>query len=219
MAAAAFSPPPPAHLRARAGAPATAHADSGACRADPCHGDVVSAILRLDDPRLRVVARPVDLAAPELPGVIALLHRALAEFRAVHGFGRAIAAPQLGIDLRLVVVDLGDGPRTLIDPEIVWVSDETFTLWDDCLCAPELLIKVRRRRSISVRHRDELGRVHLRERLPQAESELLQHELDHLDGLLAVDRAEGDPAVIRRADLARDPRRYAWMVDAPLASS
>lgn len=179
----------------------------------------MSAILRLGDPRLRVVARRVDLADPEVPRAIASLHHALAEFRATHGFGRAIAAPQIGIDLRLVALDLGDGPRTLIDPEIVWVSDETFTLWDDCMCFPDMLVRVRRRRSISVRHRDELGRVHLRERLPQSESELLQHELDHLDGLLAVDRAEGDPAMIRREAHARDPRRYAWMVDAPPLSS
>lgn len=179
----------------------------------------MSAILRLGDPRLRVIARPVDLAAPEVPAAIAVLHRALAEFRAAHGFGRAIAAPQLGIDLRLVAMNLGDGPRTLVDPEIVWVSDETFTLWDDCLCFPDLLVRVRRRRSISVRHRDEHGRVHLRERLPPAESELLQHELDHLDGLLAVDRAEGDPAIVRRDAHARDPGRYAAMVDAPLLNS
>ncbi|MCY1061330.1 peptide deformylase [Nannocystis sp. SCPEA4] len=175
----------------------------------------MSAILRLGDPRLRAVARPVDLAAPEFPEAVARLHRALAEFRAAHGFGRAIAAPQLGIDLRLVAVNLGDGPRTLVDPEIVWHSGETFTLWDDCMCFPEVLVRVRRWRSISVRHRDEHGRVHLRERLPAAESELLQHEFDHLDGVLAVDRAEGEPAIVERAAFDRERERYAAMVDPP----
>lgn len=175
----------------------------------------MSAILRLGDPRLRAVARPVDLEAPGFADALARLHRALADFRAAHGFGRAIAAPQLGLDLRLVAMDLGDGPRTLVDPEIVWTSAETFTLWDDCMCFPELLVRVRRHRSISVRHRDEHGREHLREHLSLAESELLQHELDHLDGVLAVDRAEGSPAIVTRDDYARDPARHAAMVDAP----
>ncbi|MDC0718231.1 peptide deformylase [Nannocystis bainbridge] len=139
------------------------------------------------------------------------LHHALAEFRAEHGFGRAIAAPQLGIGLRLVAMNLGDGPRTLVDPEIVWHSDETFTLWDDCMCFPELLVRVRRWTSISVRHRDEHGRLHLRERLPAAESELLQHELDHLDGVLAVDRAEGPGAIVKRDD--HDREQLAAMID------
>nr|WP_276602880.1 peptide deformylase [Nannocystis pusilla] len=179
----------------------------------PCDRPAVSAILRLGDPRLRAVARPVDLAAPELPLAVERLHRALAEFRAEHGFGRAIAAPQLGIDLRLVAMNLGDGPRTLLNPEIVWHGDETFTLWDDCLCFPDLLVRVRRWTSISVRYQDEHGRLHLRERLPAAESELLQHELDHLDGILAVDRADGPDAIVTRADHDREPERYAAMVD------
>lgn len=176
----------------------------------------MSAILRLGDPRLRAVARPVDLADPEFPAAVARLHRALADFRARHGFGRAIAAPQLGIDLRLVAVNLGDGPRSLVDPELVGHGAETFTLWDDCMCFPELLVRVRRWRSICVRHRDEHGRLHLREHLAAAESELLQHEFDHLDGVLAVDRAEGSPAIVQRADFERERERYAAMVDPPL---
>ncbi|WAS99566.1 peptide deformylase [Nannocystis poenicansa] len=178
-----------------------------------CDGPRVSAILRLGDPRLRAIARPVDLAAPEFPEAVARLHRALADFRAEHGFGRAIAAPQLGIDLRLVAMNLGDGPRTLVNPEIVRHSDETFTLWDDCMCFPELLVRVRRWTSISIKSLDEEGRLHLRERLPRNESELLQHELDHLDGVLAVDRADGPDAIVTRVDHDREPGRYATMVD------
>lgn len=175
------------------------------------------AILRLGDPRLREVAAPVDLADPAFPERLARLHAELTAFRAAHGFGRALAAPQLGIGLRLIAVHLGDAPRTLVDPEIVWRSRETFTLWDDCMCFPELLVRVRRHVSISIRHRDEHGRVHVRTRLPRGESELLQHELDHLDGILATDRAEGDPHTITRADYLRDPARFARMVDLPLA--
>lgn len=172
------------------------------------------AILRLGDPRLRRVAAPVDPADPTLAADLDRLHRALADFRAAHGFGRAIAAPQLGIDRRLIAMNLGAGPLAIVDPEIVWRSAETFTLWDDCLCFPDLLVRVRRHASISVRYRDAAGAVVVRERLPRDESELFQHEIDHLDGILAVDRAEGDPATVSRDELSADPARFAAMVDA-----
>ena len=171
-------------------------------------------ILRLGDPRLRRVAAPVDLADPTLADDLAALHAELAAFRAAHGFGRAIAAPQLGIDRRLIAMNLGTGPLAILDPEIVWRSGESFTIWDDCLCFPDLLVRVRRHASISVRYRDERGAVILREHLPRALSELFQHEIDHLDGVLAVDRAEGDPATVTRAQFAADPARFAAMVDA-----
>lgn len=179
----------------------------------PPSAAVRSAILRLGDPRLRHVAAPVDLSDPTLLEDLARLHAELAAFRAAHGFGRAIAAPQLAIARRLIAMNLGAGPLSILDPEIVWRSEATFTMWDDCLCFPELLVRVRRHASISVRYRDERGREVVRERLPRAEAELFQHEIDHLDGILAVDRAEGDPSTIRRDDYAREPARFAAMVD------
>ena len=173
------------------------------------------AILRLGDPRLRRLAAPVDLTdRASVLGDLGRLHAELAAFRAANGFGRAIAAPQLGIDRRMIAMNLGTGPLAILDPEIVWRSRESFTLWDDCLCFPELLVRVRRHASISVRYRDEHGRTILREHLPRGESELFQHEIDHLDGILAVDRAEGDPATITREQFAADPARFAAMVDA-----
>lgn len=171
------------------------------------------AVLTLGDPRLRRVAAPVDLMDPSLPEDLARLHAALAEFRAAHGFGRAIAAPQLAIPRRAIALDLGEGPFTALNPEVLWRSAETFTMWDDCMCFPELLVRVRRARSISARWLDPEGREHVRVRLPLPLSELLQHEIDHLDGVLAVDRAEGDPATVSRDEYRREPGRFAAMVD------
>ena len=179
----------------------------------PTSTTVQTSILRLGDPRLREAAAACDLTDPTLPGDLARLHAELAAFRAAHGFGRAIAAPQLGISRRMIAMDLGAGPLSILDPEIVWRSDATFTMWDDCMCFPDLLIRVRRHDSISVRYRDEHGRTLVREHLPRPEAELFQHEIDHLDGILAVDRAEGDPSTIRRDDYERRPERYAAMVD------
>src|ERR1700752_3975213 len=92
-------------------------------------------ILRLGDPRLRWPSKQVeDARAAPVRSTLGRMHATLADFRAGHGFGRALAAPQLGKRLRLVAFDLGRGPRALVNPRIVARSSATFTLWDDCLC-------------------------------------------------------------------------------------
>ncbi len=172
-------------------------------------------VLPLGDPRLRLVAAAVDLRDPSLADERRRLHAALAAFRAAHGFGRAIAAPQLGFGRRFIAAELGAGPLTLHDPRIVWRSPETLTLWDDCMCFPDLLVRVRRSASITVRYLDEHGDAHLLERLPARTAELLQHEIDHLDGILALDRAEGRDAVVSRAAFASHAELFRGQVDLP----
>lgn len=151
-------------------------------------------VLMLGDPRLREVARPVtDFTEPAFRRDCARLHATLDAFRAEHGFGRGIAAPQIGVPRRLVALCLEHGPVqgrwTLINPEITWRSEETFTLWDDCMSFPWLLVRLARHASVSLRFSDEEGERHRWEKLDRATSELLQHEIDHLDGVLALDHA------------------------------
>lgn len=173
-------------------------------------------ILQLGDPRLRWPSKPVpDARAAGVRVVLARMHEMLADFRAARGFGRALAAPQLGRRLRLVAFDLGRGPRALINPRIVAQSAETFTLWDDCLCFPELLVRVRRARSITLEFEDEAGRAQRWSDLAPAEAELFQHELDHLDGILAVDRAVDAESVVTRAEFERERERYTALVAGP----
>jgi peptide deformylase len=162
-----------------------------------------SAILPLGDPRLRRRCEPVpDVADPEFLAENARLQAALEAFRREHGFGRGVAAPQLGIPRRLIALNLGQGTFSLVNPEITWRSQETFTLWDDCMCFPTLLVRVRRHCSISLDYLDLEGKVQHWANLGQAESELLQHECDHLDGILATDRAEGPEDIISREAFA-----------------
>lgn len=172
-------------------------------------------VLPLGDPRLRATAAPVDLRDAALACERERLHAALRAFRAAHGFGRAIAAPQLGIARRFVAVDLGAGSFTLHNPVIAWRSVDTVTLWDDCMCFPDLLVRVRRAASITVTYLDEHGDTHILERLDVRTAELLQHELDHLDGVLAVDRAEGRDAIVSRAAFAMHPALFLGQVDLP----
>ncbi len=161
----------------------------------------------IGDPRLRVRAGPVADGYPALAADAARLVAALGEVRARAGFGRALAAPQLGIARRIVAMDLGAGPFLLVDPELTWRSPEMFDVWDDCFSVPDRLVRVSRHRSVSLRFRDGALRPRTWPRLPPDLSELVQHELDHLDGVLMTDRAMGEAPMSRRAELVDQPVR------------
>ncbi len=157
-------------------------------------------VVLLGDPRLRRVSAAVD--DPSAPDVIragARLAATLEAFRRRHGFGRAMAAPQIGIARRMIALNVGQGPRIVFNPVVTWASSETLTMWDDCMSFPDLMVRVSRSRSVSVRFTDEKGEEREWERLDAATSELLQHEIDHLDGVLAVDRAIDREAIVLRA--------------------
>lgn len=175
---------------------------------------MTDAVLPLGDPRLRRLSLPVgDPQDPQFQAENRRLKNALEAFRAARGFGRGIAAPQIGIPRRFIAINLGSGTRTLINPVITWASPETFTLWDDCMCFPDLLVKVRRQASISVAYLDECGIAQAWDHLGRAEAELLQHEIDHLDGILAVDRALDPASIITRAAYDADPEPFRCQVD------
>ena len=159
-------------------------------------------ILTIGDRRLRQVAQPVnDVAAEDVRRATSLAHQTLADFRQRHGFGRAIAAPQIGADFRFIAVHLRNQSFTLYNPEITWRSRKTFALWDDCMSFPNLLVRVNRHMSISVSYVDEHGAPQNLSKLDANEAELLQHEIDHLDGVLAVDRAAGPESLLTRSAL------------------
>ncbi|CCH03386.1 formylmethionine deformylase [Fibrella aestuarina BUZ 2] len=153
-------------------------------------------LLLLGDPRLYEICAEVE--PDELPlvaGWVADLHNVMEEIRAKYNFGRAIAAPQLGIMKRLIYMNVpppaGRGPVVFINPVLEDLSDETFELWDDCMSFPNLLVRVRRHKSLTIRYFDEHWRPQ-RWHLDDALSELLQHEYDHLDGILCTMRAIDD---------------------------
>jgi len=146
-------------------------------------------ILLLGNPRLYEPSSPVfQDKIEDLRNVIDDLHDTLTAFRAEYGVGRAIAAPQIDEFKRIVYVNI-DEPLILLNPEIVQHSNETFELWDDCMSFPNLLVKVERYRDIVVEYRD-LAWNQVRVDYSNDMSELLQHEIDHLDGILAVQRAK-----------------------------
>jgi peptide deformylase len=151
----------------------------------------VKSILQLGDPRLREVALPVGHpSAPKIAALVDDLADTLAHWRATTGYGRGIAAPQLGVPQRVIFLRLpGEKPWPLINPEIVERSEEKIIVWDACLSFLSIFMQVERNREVTVRYQDMNGQDHqFRAGDDRNLSELLQHEIDHLDGILAVDR-------------------------------
>lgn len=167
-------------------------------------------VLLLGDPRLRVRSTEVESFEERK---FAELAETLESFRRQYGFGRAISAPQIGIGERFIAVNLGKGTFFIVNPVITWRSGETFTMWDDCMSFPDLLVRVERARSLSLEYSDETGAPKKWNELDTAAAELLQHEIDHLDGVLAVDRAIDAESLIMRAAYCANREYFDAKVD------
>ncbi|MEM6377637.1 MAG: peptide deformylase [Bacteroidota bacterium] len=148
----------------------------------------LSEIKLLGDPILYEQCSPVQASElPDLQATVDQMARLVLEFRAKYGAGRAIAAPQVGVLKRLVVLNI-DEPVAMYNPELFDGSEEKMELWDDCMSFPNLLVRLQRHRRIKLRFRDAQWQEQVWD-LKDDLSELLQHEVDHLDGILATMRA------------------------------
>ncbi len=153
----------------------------------------VRTIVRLGNPLLWTASlRVPDPTREETQQVVRDLDSTLAAFRAETGWGRGISAVQIGELQRISFVRLAAGETfVFINPEIVDRSRETFELWDDCFSFPGLMVRVARNCRVAVRYEDQMG-VRREIEAEDSLSELLQHEFDHLDGILAIDRRIDD---------------------------
>ena len=163
---------------------------------------VVKIILHLGNPLLYEVSEPVEKSELDmLPQIVSDLDDTLMDFRSRHSVGRAIAAPQIGVLKRIIYMNIGE-PTVFINPELVDLSDEMIELWDDCMSFPELLVRVRRHRTCRINYRD-MKWTEQSMYLEDDLSELLQHEFDHLNGILAVDRAEDNRSFCYKCEHAQ----------------
>jgi peptide deformylase len=160
-------------------------------------------ILQLGDPILREISAPAS--AEESAAIFDDLRDTLHEFRRTHGFGRGISAVQIGELKRLIYIEIDGRVFAMRNPVYEFQSEEKFTLWDDCFSFPNLLVWLARHRTVRVRYEDEAGASRVVEASGPF-SELLQHEIDHLDGVLAVDRALGSNALSTREEWERRGR-------------
>jgi peptide deformylase len=151
----------------------------------------IRTVLQLGDPGLREIASRVENpAASETRTLVEDLADTLAYWKKTTGYGRAIAAPQIGSALRVIFLQLpGSEVWPFVNPEITQRSEEKIVVWDACLSFLSIFMQVERHREIAVRYQDLRGEWHEVQAGEERNlSELLQHEIDHLDGILAVDR-------------------------------
>jgi peptide deformylase len=155
--------------------------------------------LQLGNPRLREKSAVVTDFTGRWDRLIGDLADTLADWQERTGYGRAIAAPQIGEVIRVVYV-AAPSPLVLLNPRIVAVSAQTWQPWDACLSfSLAFFCRVVRHEWADVEYRDLDGsdhRLHAEGEL----AELLQHEIDHLDGTLAVDRMVGSRTLCMRGE-------------------
>jgi peptide deformylase len=149
----------------------------------------VREILLLGNEELYKACEEVPREDIERAGRIALdLQDTMAEFRRKYGFGRAIAAPQINEHVRMIYLNYDGDPKVLINPRLDFTGDEKFEVWDDCMSFPGLEVRLFRYKKCKVYYKN----LKWEDCVLEFEgdlSELIQHEYDHLDGILAVQRA------------------------------
>lgn len=144
----------------------------------------MSFIRRLGDPVLKSRATPVDRFDDGLRAEVSRMGGLMSD-----ALGVGLAAPQIGLSQRLLVYRVGqDAPLiALVNPEIEWSSDDGEVFEEGCLSIPGVTVDVERPIHVRVRAQDETGS----ERRIEAsglEARVIQHEIDHLDGVLILDR-------------------------------
>ena len=158
-------------------------------------------ILYLGNPKLYEESSKVKREELEdLKSVIEDLADTLMEFRDEYGWGRAIAAPQIGVMKRIVYMHVNE-PVVLINPVIKLRNRRKTLVWDDCMSCPDLLVKVKRYRRCKVEYRD----VNWQKRSLYLEGKLatlMQHEVEHLQGILITQKAISEKSFALRSERA-----------------
>jgi peptide deformylase len=168
----------------------------------------VREVLLLGNPLLWEKSAVVSGAStPDTLTVISDLADTLKELRRMHGFGQALAAPQIGVLKRVIYVQMQPEGFTgaLINPVIVRTDHKQVELWDDCFSLPDLMVRVLRFNAVTVEYLDEEGQKQEWEAAGMTAA-LLQHEIDHLDGILTVQRAVSSKAFAVRSEWKRKYR-------------
>ena len=160
---------------------------------------VIRNTVLLGDPRLREVSEIV-VFDKKLSQILDDLKDTLTEHQRIYGMGRGLAAPQIGYNKRIVYVQTPVFTGYLINPEIVWQSNEEFELWDSCFSMEaKFFVKINRSKSIKVKYVDEFNEFH-NETFHDDMSELIQHEIDHLDGIICSDHILEPKNIVMRQE-------------------
>ncbi len=166
-------------------------------------------ILTHPNPILRRPTRSVRPGSAEALAAAGALRTAFAEIEAL-----GLAANQLGLPVRAILVRIGDEERVLLNPTIVTRSAELVVDWEGCLSLPGVEAEVPRAKEVVVQAVDEDG-VPVELRLADFEARVLQHEVDHLDGVLYVDLLPKDERRQVLAEFRASTERQTERVSSP----
>jgi len=153
------------------------------------------------DPVLRKTAAPVEVFDDGLRNLVLDMIEAL---RAANGVG--LAAPQIGVSSRVVVIDTEYGeapPRVFVNPEIISTSDETVVEDEGCLSLPGISLDVKRSARVSVKAQNEKGEEYVIDDASGLLAKALQHEIDHLNGILFIDHVSAVQRGLLRGKLKK----------------
>lgn len=144
-------------------------------------------VLKYPDPRLRIPSKPVETIDDSLQKLMDDMYDTM-----IHEDGCGLAAPQVGVHQRIIIIDFSYQdpsfkPIFMVNPEILWKSDETMTLNDGCLSVDEGRGIVTRALKVRVRYLDRQGK-NIEKDMDEIFACAVQHEIDHLDGILFIDR-------------------------------
>src|SRR3989442_1674628 len=168
----------------------------------------VRRIRQLGDPILRIRCERVQNPKSAATRLIADdLRDTLRAAKEKYKMGRAMAAPQIGAPVRIVFVQMDKQRWTMINPEITDVGPDDFLVWDDCFSFPSVFVRVPRAYTATLTYTDLKGKQHTMQ-LEGPMAELLQHEIDHLDGILAVPNTHFPSR--RRSRRVRRRRTSSW---------
>ncbi|MCB2354211.1 peptide deformylase [Clostridium estertheticum] len=160
---------------------------------------MVKKIILLGNPKLYQISSIIEKDEMDIIKELVIdLHDTLMNFRNKYGVGRAIASPQIGVFKRLIYMNI-DKPVVFINPILIFEDDEFMEVIDDCMSFPELLVKVKRHCRCTIHFKD-IDFIDNEMKLEGDLSELLQHEYDHLDGIIATMRAIDDKSLCLKSE-------------------
>lgn len=157
-------------------------------------------VLMLGDPELRQESSPVRQFDQDLARIIKDLKDTLLHLQKKKEIGRALAAPQIGYKQKVVYANLPEEEIIMVNPEIVWYSEDEFEVWDSCFSFDiAFFVKVKRAWQIIVHYQNPAG-AEVERTFNGDLSELFQHEIDHLHGKLATDLLIDNTSIMMRSE-------------------
>jgi peptide deformylase len=155
-------------------------------------------VLLIGNSKLRQESTEVTDFNLEFKDIIQDLKDTLIHLQKTKKIGRGLAAPQIGHMKKVILFQIPERPFVMVNPKIVWKSEEMFQVWDSCFCFEvAFFVQVERHKTIKVEYQDENAKTQTEEFTGDL-SELVQHEIDHLYGILATDHLKDVSKIMMR---------------------